>query len=279
MKEVVLISGCSSGIGLALAREFRERGCRVFASARREDSLAQLREQGFETVQLDITDDHSVKHGVNAVLEAAGRIDCLVNNAGHSLFGPLAEIPLEEVRRLLDTNVLAQIRLCQAVIPTMACQGSGKIVNVGSTMGLVTTPFVGAYSATKAGFHLLSDSLRMEVEPFGVSVTVVQPGAVQSEVAAHAVDHSGLVRYDHPDSLYYPVRDQIRIRAMASQDGPQPAADFARQVVGKLLRDKPPRVIRAGAGHRLLTLLSWLPGSLRDRLFSKRFKLQRLASR
>lgn len=274
--KTVLISGCSSGIGRALAAGFKARGYRVFATARRQSSLDELVAAGFETVRLDITDDASVRAAVEYVLAEAGQIDYLVNNAGHGLFGPLAEVPLDEVQHLFNTNVLSQLRMIQAVVPHMAARRSGCIVNVGSVMGFTTTPFVGAYSATKAAFHNLSEALRMEVAPLGLSVVVVQPGGIQSEVANHGAEHSGLDRYDQTGSLYHRVSDQVRRRAMASQDKATPTDKFAAAVLDDLLVSKPPRVIRSGRGSGFLYLLSRLPASLREAILSRHFQLRRL---
>ncbi len=275
-KRVVLVTGCSSGIGRALIDAFKARGLRVFASARRRESIDALQEAGFETVQLDITDPVSIKNAVNKIVNEAGCIDYLVNNAGHSVFGPLAEMPLDAVRKVLETNLVSQLAVCQAVVPEMAKRGSGCIVNIGSVVGFVTTPFVGAYSASKSGLHILSEALRMEVAPFGIKVVVVQPGAVRSEVGATGTQHSELSRYEEPDSLYYPVREQIKKRAMASQDKPTPAEDFAKQLVAKVLQADPPKTIRLGRGVGFLKIVSLLPASWRDKIFSQHFKLDLL---
>lgn len=274
--KTVLITGCSSGIGRALAGEFRNRGYRVFASARNAAALQDLERDGFEAVALDITDDASVSAAVQSVRERAGGIDYLVNNAGHSLFGPVAEVPLSEVQQLLETNLVSQLRVCQAVIPGMAERGSGCIVNVGSIVGHITTPFVGPYSASKAGLHIVSDALRMEVAPLGIDVVVVQPGAIQSQVAANGSSRSALEQYEQSSSLYFPVREQIRARAGASQNTPTTAEDFACMVLDRLLVQSPPRLIRAGKGVGFLGLLARMPAAVRDRIFSSHFSLHRL---
>ncbi|MDJ0864865.1 MAG: SDR family oxidoreductase [Myxococcota bacterium] len=258
MEQVVLITGCSSGIGHALAVEFARRGHRCFATARREEAVEALRKEGFEAVSLDVTDAGSIRDAVACVLERAGRIDVLVNNAGMSLFGPLAEIPLGDVRRMVDTNLLGPLAVVQAVFPTMAKQRSGRIVNVGSIVGVVPTPWVGAYAGAKAGLHVISEALRMEVSPWGIDVIVVQPGAVRSDVAEKAPVHA---RTPH----YAPIADAIEQRSQASQTrGPMPAEDFARQVVDAVLRPKPPLTVRAGGGLGLLRALRLLPRSVRE---------------
>lgn len=268
---VSLVTGCSSGIGRALARELARRGQRCFASARRAESVRELEAEGLEAVRLDVDDPVGVRAAVDAVLERAGRIDLLVNNAGQSLFGPLAELPLERLDAVYRTDLRGPLAVAQAVVPAMAKQGWGRIANVGSLVGVVPTPWTGAYCAVKAALHTLSEVLRMEVAPLGIEVIVVQPGAVRSEVANNApVD---LERYSAPDSLYRDAVGAIRRRSQASQRNPAEAADFARALADALTRARAPRVVRLGRGSGAITLLAMLPAALRDRLFARAFGL------
>jgi NADP-dependent 3-hydroxy acid dehydrogenase YdfG len=145
--QVVVITGCSSGIGRALAFEFHRKGYRTFATARRPESLKELSEQGLEAVRLDVAESSSVKAGISTVMERTGRIDILVNNAGFNPFGPLAEVPIEQIRSLFETNVIGPIAVIQEVFRHMVQQRSGRIVNIGSVAGLLPNPFAGPYSA------------------------------------------------------------------------------------------------------------------------------------
>ena len=225
--KVVLITGCSSGIGEALAKAFKaEGGYRVFASARRLDSLRGLEALGIETVQLDVCSETSIKEAVASVLSAAGRIDVLVNNAGEAAaacFGggggeeatpprrrsamlcgalaatrsrahkaPAIEIPDELVRSTFETNLFGTLAVIRAVVPAMAAAASdssgsnGLVVNVASVKGLSAVPFDAAYCATKAAVVSLSDALRLELAPLGVRVVCVMPGGVQSNTVANS---------------------------------------------------------------------------------------------
>ena len=268
---VSLVTGCSTGIGRALARELTRRGQRCFATARRAESVRELEAEGLLAVRLDVDDPVGVRAAVDAVLERAGRIDLLVNNAGQSLFGPLAELPLERIDAVYRTDLRGPLAVAQAVVPAMARQGWGRIANVGSMVGVVPTPWTGAYCAMKAALHTLSEVLRVELAPLGIEVIVVQPGAVRSEVANNApVD---LERYAAPDSLYRGAVDAIRRRSQASQRNPTDAADFARALADALTRPRAPRVVRLGAGTGFLPILSRMPGALRDRLFARAFGL------
>ena len=266
---VALVTGCSSGIGRALARELASRGQRCFATARRDESLRELEVEGLEAIRLDVTDVGSVRAAVDEVLERAGRVDLLVNNAGQSLFGPLAELPLERVDALFAANLRGPLAVAQAVIPAMARQRSGRIANVGSLVGIVPTPWSGAYCASKAALHALSEVLRMEVAPWGIEVVTVVPGAVRSEVANNAP--LDLERYAAPGSLYRGEVERIRRRSQASQQRPTEAADFARALADALVRPRLPRELRIGAGTAALPLLTRIPRALRERLLVRRF--------
>ena len=271
--QVVLITGCSSGIGRALAIELAGLGHRVFASARKLDTLAGL-DPRIVPLSLDVTRPESIAQAVSQVIERAGRLDMLINNAGFNAIGPLAEVPLEDVRRLFDTNVAGLVAVTQAVFPHMAKQRSGRIVNIGSVVGLLPTPFAGPYCATKAAVHMLSEVLRMEAQPFGIDVVVVQPGGVRSSISDTA--SVGLERYREKSSLYNPVHLQIEKCARASQERPMEAEEFARRVARAIMAKRAPRVLRAGTGARLYPMMSHLPKPVLDRAMRDRFKLDEL---
>jgi len=274
---VVLVTGCSTGIGRALAAEFARRGHHTYASARRPEALAGLEGERLEKLELDVTRAESIDLALSRVIEQSGRIDVLVNNAGVNLFGPLAELPLDQARRLFDTNLVAPLALVQAAFPHMVRRRTGRIVNIGSVVGVLPTPFAGSYCASKAALHMLSDVLRMEVAPFGIDVIVVQPGGVRSNIAESG--SLGIERYSGEASFYRRVYKSIQARANASQDDPMEAGDFARQVVDAVTRRHPPRVVTLGSGARTLSALGRLPGPLVDRLMTRRFGLRRLTAR
>ena len=271
--QVVLITGCSSGIGRALAREFAASGHRVVATARRLESIEDLGDDSIQILQLDVTDEHSVENAVKNAYALNGRIDIVVNNAGYALIGPVAEIELEDLRTQLETNVVGVVAVIRAVVPHMVERSGGRIVNIGSVSGVTATPFGGAYCGSKAAIHLISDALRMEMAPFGIQVIEVQPGAIESsfgERASKAID-----RY-RKGSLYSEIYDAIEARAGASQEGSMPAAKFTRRVVEAVTASSPPAIFRAGKHSVRLPLMGRLPTPLRDRIFSRRFGLERL---
>src|SRR4051812_14274110 len=272
MADATLITGCSSGIGRALAEEFHRRGHLVYATARRVESLEGLPTR---TAALDVNDSASIQALMARLDEDGTSVSLLVNNAGYGAMGPLAELPLDELRLQLETNVVAVVALIQAVVPGMAARRSGRIVNIGSVSGIMATPFSGAYCASKAAGHALSDALRMGLAPFGIQVVTTQPGAIQSEFGSTA----GAAAEERREALglYAPLADSIAARASASQEGPTPTDVFAREMADAVLSDKPPSVVRIGKRSTLMPLLKrWLPTRVLDRSLSKRLRLDRL---
>ncbi|HEY5075869.1 MAG TPA: SDR family NAD(P)-dependent oxidoreductase [Acidimicrobiia bacterium] len=272
--QTVLVTGCSTGIGRALARELKARGHRPFATARKLEALADLAAEGIETLRLDVNDASSIASAVAEVVARAGRIDVLVNNAGVNLFGPVMELRVDEVRAVFETNVLGLMAVTQAVFPAMADRRSGRIVNVGSVVGILPTPFAAAYCASKTAVHMLSDVLRMEAAPFGIAVVVVQPGGVQSNISDSGSRE--LERFAAPGSRYRLAYEGIRKRAYASQKGAMPTPDFARELVKKAFANPAPRIVRLGAGSDTLPKLARMPATMRDQLLSTRYDLTKM---
>ncbi len=185
--KAVLITGCSSGIGEATARRLAGHGWTVYASARRLESIEQLASAGCKPLQLDVTDEQSMRAAVETVEREQGAVGVLVNNAGYSQGGPIEQVPLEAVRRQFETNVFGLIALTQMVLPAMRAQHWGKIVNIGSMGGRLTLPGGGLYHATKHSLEAISDALRFEVRGFGVDVVLVEPGLITTEFGKTAV--------------------------------------------------------------------------------------------
>ena len=277
MQKTILITGCSSGIGAALAREFRRSGHRVYATARRRESLAALEAEGILGLALDVNDDASIAAALESVQCEVGHLDMLVNNAGFSQVGAVIDLEREHLRRQYETNVIAPMIVTGKAVPLLraavATHGSAVVANVGSIVGLFTTPFAAAYCSSKAAVHSLTDALRMELAPFGIHVLSVQPGGVRSSFGRHAEAAIHLPE----DSIYRPVEAGIRARAQAGQQGAMPAEAFVVPVAAALLRDPPPRVIRGGTNSLRLPLLKrLLPAAAFDAKLTKFFGLDRL---
>lgn len=274
MQATVLITGCSSGIGAAMARELKQRGHRVYATARRPETLASLSGLGIETIALDVNDEDTIAAAFDKIREDAGQLDMLINNAGFSQVGAVLDLTREDLRRQYETNVIAPVAVTRAALPLLraaaACNGKAMVVNIGSIVGVFTTPFAGAYCSSKAAIHSLSDAMRMELKPFGINVVMVQPGGVKSAFGDHAEEAVRLP----DDSVYKPMEAGIHARAQAGQQGAVPADEFVSRVIDDLLASKTPAIIRGGKNSTRLPLMKrWLPTTVFDNLLAKTFGL------
>ena len=187
--RVALVTGASSGIGEETARLLHEAGFTTYAVARRVDRMAALEGAGVRTFAMDLTDDASMVAGINRIVVDQGRIDVLVNNAGYGSYGAVEDVPIDEARRQFEVNVFGLARLTQLVTPTMRDQGAGRIINVSSIGGKFYEPLGAWYHSTKFAVEGLSDSLRLELKPFGIDVVVIQPGGIKTEWGGIAVEN------------------------------------------------------------------------------------------
>ncbi|MCB1844232.1 MAG: SDR family oxidoreductase [Halioglobus sp.] len=269
--RIVLVTGCSTGIGRALAVALAEAGCTVYASARRPETLADIASKQLRTLPLDVLETGSVASALDTIRTREGRLDMLVNNAGLSVTAPLVETPLEKLQQLLDTNLMGCIAMIQAAFPMLAEHGGGRIVNVGSVVGELPVPFTAAYCASKAGLHMLSDVLRMELYTFGIEVCALQPAAVSTEIEKRSAE--GVEAFATPSSRYHRHYPSIRKRFEGQDDVAMSAETFASRVVPQLLAPRLPRVVAAGGNNSLLRFLARLPAVLRDRLMRNEYGL------
>ena len=182
--QVVLVTGVSSGIGRATAQLFARRGCRVFGTVRSTGKAEVL--AGVERVEMDVRDEASVLRAVQDVIDKAGRIDVLVNNAGGTMLGAVEETSVAEAQALFDTNVFGALRASKAVLPFMRRQRGGRIVNVSSVLGFLPAPYMGVYAATKHAIEGLSETLDHEVRRFGVRVVLVEPSYTRTNLDVNA---------------------------------------------------------------------------------------------
>ncbi|MEZ5893955.1 MAG: SDR family oxidoreductase [Parvularculaceae bacterium] len=218
MLQSVLVTGASSGIGEECAVFLAHKGFRVFAAARRMEKLKELTAVGsgrITPIALDVTDSASIANAVKTIADEGVTLYGLVNNAGASAMGPFERIPLDDWRSVFETNVFGLVAMTQAVLPQMRAAGKGRIVNIGSLTGRIASPFQGAYAATKHAVEGLSDSLRRELVPFGIKVSVVRPGAINTPFGAHEAD---MLAAHETDEVY---GDQVKtFRAWFSRQHP-----------------------------------------------------------
>jgi NAD(P)-dependent dehydrogenase (short-subunit alcohol dehydrogenase family) len=208
--RTVLITGATGGIGRAAAVHFAAQGARVFATGRKLDLLEALEKEvgdpaRLQGLVLDVNDTASIAAAVAKIDEhtdGAG-VDVLVNNAGYGLIGPLLDIDDERLRAQFDTNVFGLMAVTRAFVPAMIRQRRGRVVNVGSIAGRVAMPFMGAYNASKFAVEALSDALRMELQPFGVDVSIIEPGPIATAFSSTSMGMVG--ELDSASSIYAPI--------------------------------------------------------------------------
>ncbi len=187
--KVILLTGASSGIGYDTAVALAQQGHKVYAAARRVDRMEPLRQYGIVPLKMDVTDEASMQEGVKTLLDAEGRIDVLINNAGYGYFGAVENVPMDDARNQLEVNVFGLARLCQLVLPTMRAQHSGRIINTASVAGRSVFYYGGWYHVSKYAVESLSDAMRMELKPFGIDVVIIEPGAIKTNWGIIAADH------------------------------------------------------------------------------------------
>lgn len=279
--STVVVTGASSGIGEACARHLAARGCRVLAGVRREEDAARLREGGaggLLPVQLDVGSAQDCRRLAAQAAELAGGANVLglVNNAGIVVAGPLECLPLEDLRRQFETNVFGLLGVTQALLPVLR-QTRGRIVNIGSVAGRITSPFLGAYSASKFALEALSDALRLELAQAGIAVSLIEPGPVATAMWEKLwADNPQLRGGAQECAQHYAAA----LRTFEATAGRQPAGAVsphavARAVEHALIDGRPRPRYPLGRGTRTQIVLSRLLGDrLRDRLTLRRLGLR-----
>ena len=228
--RAALITGCSTGIGRATALALLAKGFTVYATARRPETIEDLAALGCRTLALDVTSEESMVAAVAAVEAEHGHVEVLVNNAGYALQGPVEETSLDAVRAQFETNVFGLTRLCQLVLPGMRAADSGRIINIGSMGGRFTFPGGAFYHASKHAVEAISDALRLEVAPFGVHVSLVQPGPVVSAFVESAVDS-----VDVTDGPYAEFNRQLVDRYRQAYDGSSSNLEISPEKVADVI--------------------------------------------
>ncbi len=273
-RQVILVTGCSSGIGRATAIEAARRGHRVFASARNRNDLAELeRRENLTGLGLDVTDPVSVRAAVDRILELAGRIDAVVNNAGYAQYGAVEEVSPEEWRAVFDVNFFGLLDVTRAVLPSMRASRNGTIVLMSSVGGLVSVPFASPYCASKHAIEAVADALRVETAPFGVRVVAIEPGPIDTRFAERARSIVGpLISKPGPYRGFYANAE----RAMEGdfRRGHLPPEAVARVVVDAIESARPrPRYRVTWLAHVLVLFKRFLPDRWLDRMMRFSLKL------
>jgi len=250
MNLVWMVTGASTGLGRAIARAVLDRGDRVVAAVRDPASIAELQSaypDAVLVVAVDVTDPVAVRDGVAAAVARWGRIDVLVNNAGRGLVGAVEELTDDELRALLETNVLGVLAVTRAVLPHMRAQGSGHVVQMSSVGGVVANPGHGAYNAAKFAVEGLSEALAGEVAPFGIRVTIVEPGPFRTDFAGRSMSAAAPLA-DYAGTPAAALRE-----SMAAQDGQQPGDPALAATVILQWVDDPTAPLRLPLGERAVS--------------------------
>lgn len=216
-RGAVLITGCSTGIGHATALRLADAGHTVYATVHTRHDVDDLEAAGCRVRVLDVTDAATMPPVLDEIEAEAGGLAVLVNNAGYGLEGPVEEISIQDMRDQFETNLFGPTRLTQLALPGMRRRGDGLVINVSSVGGRITVPGGGAYHASKHALEALTDVLRLEAEPFGVDVVLLEPGAIRSDWVEHAVTE---MRRNQPaDTPYAPLYDAIETRLRGAHEG------------------------------------------------------------
>ncbi len=271
--KTVLITGCSSGIGECLAAAIHARdGYRVVATARRGEDVERLRRSGPDALQLDLADPDSISAAVEGALErGGGRIDILINNGAYGQPGAVEDLSREVLRAQFEVNLFGTHELTNLVLPVMRRQGTGRIIQISSILGLVSLPFRGAYNASKHALEALSDTLRLELRGTGIHVSLIEPGPIESRFR-----HNAMRRFEeHIRAEDSPHRERYKIvRARLHSDQPDPFTLPPEAVLTKTLlamerRHPRPRYLVTVPAHGLARLKRVLPDRLFDALLSR----------
>ena len=264
--KVAIVTGASSGIGEATALRLQKQGFIVYAAARRIDRLEKLADShpSIKALKLDLVDDASIQAAVAKVVAEQGRIDVLVNNAGYGSYGAIEDTTIEEAKRQFEVNVFGAVRLAQLVLPHMRKQRSGHIINITSIGGKIYTPLGGWYHATKHALEGLSDCLRLECEPFGISVAIIEPGSIATEWSGIAAKQ---VRETSGGSSAYAKQAEIVAKGMEDETNGKRASppSVIADAIGKIVATKRPKT-RYAVGFAAVPLI-WLREHVSDRMF------------
>ena len=266
-RGAVLVTGASSGIGAAIARELVTRAFSVFGTIRRPDDAAALAAAGVVPLRMDVTDAGGIAAARVEVERALGGrpLVGLVNNAGIPAAGPLELVPLADLRRVLEVNLVGAVAVSQAFLPMLKLS-RGRIVNISSVAGLAAMPFLGPYAASKFALEAVSDSLRRELSPFGVGVIVIEPGIIESKMwdKAETIDLA-----PYRGTPYEKVLERFRNRALGRGRRAPPATLVARAVFRALTARRPPTRVLVSARPWIDGLVVRLPDTILDWLVKR----------
>ncbi len=258
----VLITGCSSGIGRKTAELLKSKGFDVFTTARRQEDVEKLKNDGFKACTLDVESSSSIKEALNCALSQTGNsLYALVNNAGFGLTSAVEDLTRDQLRRQFEVNVFGLQELTNLVIPIFRRQGYGRIVNISSVVGKIVIPYFGAYCASKFAVEALSDSMRLELCDTKIYVSLVEPGSINTKFSNNALKAFEELKdkQNSPHAKAYKIITERRKNALNKQSNKTPAEAVAKKILHALTSKKPrarypvaPEAYIVAAGKRIL---------------------------
>lgn len=243
-----MITGASTGLGKSLAEILSSRAYSVYGTSRNPGSTEGLT---YLMLPLDLADAEGIRAAVETVLEKEGRIDVLINNAGIGMAGPLEQVRIENVEKVFDTNVFGLLRVCQAVLPGMRRKGSGKIINISTIGSVVGLPYRGVYCASKSAVDMLSETMRLEVGPFGVEVCSVRAGDIRTSIADRRI-----MDYDAADPAYKETFERVAEAIDREVDQGMPPDEVAERVAQLLERQSLPPTLSVGKSIQRASIMA-----------------------
>ncbi|OQP41094.1 short-chain dehydrogenase/reductase [Niastella yeongjuensis] len=268
MAKTVLVTGASAGIGKATAIYLAQNGYNVYGAARRTEKMQDLKNYSIKPIALDVTKEGSITACIEQIFTEAGNIDILVNNAGFGSSGAVEDVPMDDARYQLEVNVFGAMRLTQLVLPKMRQNKYGKIINISSIGGKIAFPLSGWYHASKFAIEALSDTLRMEVKPFGIDVIGIEPGGIRSEWAAIANEH--MMRISG-NTIYKEIAANAE-KATANMNLPEPIV--IAKLIKKSIEARNPKTRYAGGfgAKQILAARKIVSDKLMDKIIMSQMK-------
>lgn len=269
MKKVILVTGASSGIGLACANALHARGHIVYGSTR---DLKRLQSASFKPIELDVTDDASVNTAVDNIIKSEGKIDVLVNNAGNGIAGPAYAMPVESAKKQFETNFFGVVRISSAVLPGMIDNKNGLIVNISSLAGLFGLPYQGMYCASKHAIEGYSQSLRMELRNTGVRITLINPGDFKSDFSQNREKIPFTIKNEKLETEY-----NAAVASMEKDESIAPSPESLAKKLLQIVESSNPahRYLVGAVGQTIVpTLKHILPGSMFEKLMNDHYGIK-----
>lgn len=272
MKKVIVITGASSGMGKDAALALIEKGHIVYALARRMNMMDDIQKKGGHIIQVDITNEQHIKSAINEIIQKESRIDVLWNNAGYGLYGAVEDVPITEARHQFEVNLFGLAAITQLVLPHMRKAKSGTIINTSSMGGRIYMPLGAWYHASKHALEGWSDSLRVDVKPFGIHVVVLQPGAIATEwggiMSTNMNQHSGTGAYAESARKF-----NASMQNMVDNNMMSPTSVITKTIL-RILESKKPktRYVVGAMAKPMMWMRKYLGDTMFDKILMSQFK-------